>query len=269
MQFRSAIHERETRSSTIPHFPQEFKQCRGLREEDFRRPARGIHAWTLRAETRRAFRAWLEERRPCSELKELRRSAITPDLQQAVDKAISRDNATDSPDACTPLQKLLLKDILKGELHSLWRLDPSRNPEAERDYAECLDWYYTSDPRIRFSHDEVSDVFLHGAHRGQPVEATVQQLLCGEAISYEIPALVAMEWSGKLYIICGNRRFKAFKQCYERTGWDARFKMIVHTGPSSHPCRTIPDQTLRMLFFLKALQAMNTTCEGRNARFRL
>ncbi|OLP86998.1 hypothetical protein AK812_SmicGene31832 [Symbiodinium microadriaticum] len=224
MQFRSAIHERETRSSTIPHFPQEFKQCRGLREEDFRRPARGIHAWTLRAETRRAFRAWLEERRPCSELKELRRSAITPDLQQAVDKAISRDNATDSPDACTPLQKLLLKDILKGELHSLWRLDPSRNPEAERDYAECLDWYYTSDPRIRFSHDEVSDVFLHGAHRGQPVEATVQQLLCGEAISYEIPALVAMEWSGKLYIICGNRR---------------------------------------MLFFLKALQAMNTTCEGR------
>ena len=79
MQFRSAIHERETRSSTIPHFPQEFKQCRGLREEDFRRPARGIHAWTLRAETRRAFRAWLEERRPCSELKELRRWDLSLD----------------------------------------------------------------------------------------------------------------------------------------------------------------------------------------------
>ncbi|CAE7525874.1 unnamed protein product [Symbiodinium natans] len=253
---------------------QAFKESCNVGEEDFVPPgSNGYDAWTLSEETERKFRDWLQVGRPCQELTTLRRSVTSPELQQVVEEAM-QDCDGDLPDSARstrrspglrPLWWQLLKDVLQETTKSrmLWQLDPSRNPAAEGEYSQYLQWHKASE--TLFAHEAISDHFIHGRHEGVSVATTIQQIVDGVVRGEDFPALVAISWRGNLHIICGNRRLYAFKEASRRTGREIWFKAIVHDFPR---LTSIPDEHLRWAFKIKAVAAMNTDNFGMAARMR-
>ena len=155
-----------------------------------------------------------------------------------------------------PLQKLMLDLALAEDGPLIRDLDPSRSEDAAWNFR--YDWF-TSGEDIRFSHVNVSEHFLHG-HRGASLKSLIEELVENPRKSRNIPALVAVKLpNGMKYVICGNRRLKCFKAAFSRTQTPCDFKMIVHQWPS---CDRITDPVQRLVFKLKAIQAMSTVNDG-------
>ena len=110
----------------------------------------------------------------------------------------------------SPLQKLLLDEVLKGDSHLLKQLDPSRSRHSEG----WWEWH-SADEDIRFSHVKVSRTFLHG-HPGLALSDLVAQLVANPRDSESIPALVAVKGQGVLHVIMGNRRLKCYKEALKK-----------------------------------------------------
>ena len=110
----------------------------------------------------------------------------------------------------SPLQKLLLDEVLQGDSHLLKQLDPSRSRHSEG----WWEWH-SADEDIRFSHVKVSRTFLHG-HPGLALSDLVAQLVANPRDSESIPALVAVKGQGVLHVIMGNRRLKCYKEALKK-----------------------------------------------------
>ena len=156
----------------------------------------------------------------------------------------------------TPMQIQMVKDALRRDSRVLKQLDPSRDERAEGTYWRYLSWRYASED-IRYGHDRISNKFLHGGHEGQSVGSLSEKLHTREVRGEDLPALVAISYQRRLFVIYGNRRLHAIKECWRRYGKDVRFKLIVHEYPG---LPGIPSE-LRNLFQLKAIDAMSTRLE--------
>lgn len=167
------------------------------------------------------------------------------------------DQSAPSMQRFSPLQKLLLDEVLQGDSHLLKQLDPSRCGHSEW----WWEWH-SADEDIRFSHDEVSRTFLHG-HQGLALSDLVAQLVANPRDSENIPALVAVKRQGVLHVIMGNRRLKCYKEALKK-GRNCFFKVIVHEFPD---CRSISDPASRNAFKLKVIQAMSTENHGQEVDF--
>ena len=167
------------------------------------------------------------------------------------------DQSAPSMQRFSPLQKLLLDEVLQGDSHLLKQLDPSRCGHSEW----WWEWH-SADEDIRFSHDEVSRTFLHG-HQGLALSDLVAQLVANPRDSENIPALVAVKRQGVLHVIMGNRRLKCYKEALKK-GRNCFFKVIVHEFPD---CRGISDPASRNAFKLKVIQAMSTENHGQEVDF--
>ena len=166
-------------------------------------------------------------------------------------------NHPPSPELFSPLQKLMLDEALgQDDVSGLLRtLDPSRHQEAEQMY--WYDWYSSDEEDIRFSHQHVSSVFLHG-HKGQSLDTLTDELVACPSVSQNIPALVAVRRENVMYVILGNRRLKCYKEALRR-GKACWFKVIVHNYPNFD---AIKDKAVRCAFMLKTLKAMSTVNHG-------
>ena len=55
----------------------------------------------------------------------------------------------------------LLGDILALQRHRFTQLDPAQDPRAMRWWSHRLEWHDTCDPRLRNTHDNISQLFAH------------------------------------------------------------------------------------------------------------
>ena len=87
-----------------------------------------------------------------------------------------------------------LQETTKSRM--LWQLDPSRNPAAEGEYSQYLQWHKASE--TLFAHEAISDHFIHGRHEGVSVATTIQQIVDGVVRGEDFPAscsLLRKRWS--------------------------------------------------------------------------
>eukprot|EP00928_Gymnodinium_smaydae_P074708 TRINITY_DN57732_c0_g1_i1.p1 TRINITY_DN57732_c0_g1~~TRINITY_DN57732_c0_g1_i1.p1 ORF type:complete len:631 (-),score=49.17 TRINITY_DN57732_c0_g1_i1:173-1996(-) len=282
----------------------EFEQKRrpaGWLESDFRFQCDGSHdffAWALSADLKEEFLTWLvHDRQECVAISKLRDTVRNdPVLLEAVDSSVSMlrgdcadtstpmqtdrivapqrvddvaprlyDTATQqlaSPTLFTPLQRAMFDDCFRDEKYRC--LDPSRDASAEHAYAHLCEWFEAANDKVRFSHDAISSVFLHGDHNNSRVDSLVTDLLHEKVYAQHLPPLVCIKYEDAYRVIFGNRRLYAYKEAARR-GVDVWFRMIVHEFPS---CQHIRDRRLRVAFRLKAIQAMDTTSDGKTVTLR-
>eukprot|EP00435_Cladocopium_sp_Y103_P056313 s868_g19.t1 len=220
----------------------EQQKIQQLGPEDLIPPTTGNRpqefAWRLSDHVQRSFQQWLITRKACPKVDHLR-SVTPPELRQGLDEAIAgvcRQSQSepppgrDTPGDFTPLQRMMLNAILDGDewKRHLKDLDPSRWEKdywrVEAEYAEQLQWI-SAGSDIRFSHKSISPTFLHGQHDRQPLHKTIQQLVDGPIWAESVPALVAVRFQRKIYVIFGNRRLYCFKEAYKQRSTDLQLKV--------------------------------------------
>lgn len=65
---------------------------------------------------------------------------------------------------------------------------------------------------LKWSHGSIGEKFRNGPHAGQPIWKLVNDLKSGKVATDEVTALVGLEdMSGEIWVLCGNRRLKAYK----------------------------------------------------------
>ena len=164
-----------------------------------------------------------------------------------------------------PLNRALLRDILRAERCRYKQLDPAQDAGASQRWSGIMDWYAIDDLRFRASHNEVSPTFTHGPHAGMRVQDLVECFMRDDERPEGLTPLVAARWRGALYVIFGNRRMWALTEFNKRHGpWTGRVpevRVIVHDFPFEY---IQPDQ-LRFSFQLKALDAMSSENGGLQA----
>ena len=157
----------------------------------------------------------------------------------------------------TRIQVAMLKDVMHE--NATRQLDPARCLDAEKRFKQTIEWCWASDDKIRFGHEHVSDHFIHGEGAGKSLKELVEKLVNGRVKSDDLPALVAANYKGKKYVVCGNRRLKCYKDALE-AGHDCQFKVIVHDMPHFP---TIQNDGERLAFIAKAIYSIDTQNDGR------
>ena len=104
--------------------------------------------------------------------------------------------------------------FIKTMKHGAWKFDPAQYPEAaatwrhrirELDVASLLQ-----------THDEVSETFLNGSHRGESVKGLTEGLISGKVRHCDITILVVVWFLAQTWVVFGNRRLKALKFFYQK-----------------------------------------------------
>ena len=105
------------------------------------------------------------------------------------------------------LDKSLLDDMLSEakDRRDLKDLDPAQGGCAEQQFSNILQNIRINDDRLRQTHETISSVFRLGMHKGWPVDELVSDFINGTAKPSDLPALVALEWKGQLWVVFGNR----------------------------------------------------------------
>ena len=85
-------------------------------------------------------------------------------------------------------------------------------------------------------------------------ETLIPELTESRMSAGQLPSLVCIFYLGKYFVIFGNRRLYAYRECAQRTRKEVWFQMIVHEFPA---CRYIKDRRLQKTFILKAIHAMD------------
>jgi hypothetical protein len=127
-----------------------------------------------------------------------------------------RASARSSSRQFGPLQRGMLSACLQQNTAIVNELDPSRNPRALETYRDLVDWFEAGDDRVRWTHDSIGPRFRNGGHQGQDTDKLVQELVDGEKWPQALPALVCVLWKGNYWVVFGNRRLNAYRQCARR-----------------------------------------------------
>merc|ERR1712064_90448 len=145
---------------------------------------------------------------------------------------------------------MFCNDVLNTQERGQFKkLDPAQGGTAEMDWKDYCKSFAITDSRLRFTHESISSKFGCGPHRGKPVANLIEMLENGAMMTESLPALVAVNWRGLIFVVFGNRRLYALKQFALRHGaWPAgctpRVRIIVHDIPFAH----IADEKLRTTF---------------------
>jgi hypothetical protein len=106
------------------------------------------------------------------------------------------------------------------------KYDPAQNSRALRAWEHLQESVNVNS--LRFTHDRVSDRFLHGRHQNEPVASLTEKLISGEVLAQDITPLVVVGSVGKLWVVFGNRRLKALKDFNAWTERKVQAFCIVH-----------------------------------------
>ena len=134
------------------------------------------------------------------------------------------------------LQSAMIHEFLRAEKKGkvLAGLDPARDPDAEWHYRHLIEQIEISE--LKYSHQNISERFLHGDQQGQSIHTLTDELYSGKLGATDVRPLVAVRWHGQVYVICGNRRCKAMKDFIERLHpwrWGLqKARVIVHEFPN-------------------------------------
>ena len=158
-----------------------------------------------------------------------------------------------------PLRDDMLQVLEAKEAPKFYKLDPATYPAALKRFSHLVQTFTSWSANVRYSHASISGTFLHG-HRGQPIDNLMSQLESASPDALNIPPLVAVEHQGLYYVIFGNRRLYAYKNC----GVPVLFKMIVHSFPEFHGAS--PQE--KQLLCTKTLLASSSTTGGREVAVR-
>ena len=160
------------------------------------------------------------------------------------------------------LQSVMINEFLHNEIRGSGRipaqLDPARSDTAVKTYAHLIREIEVS--QLRYSHSNISKTFRHGEHQHQKLETLTQDLLSGRLRTEEVKPLVAVEWNGAVWVICGNRRCHAMKEYvrYRPQSAMPKAKVILHDFPRLSALYG----DVRSAFVLKAVASMSTRSEG-------
>ena len=160
------------------------------------------------------------------------------------------------------LQSVMINEFLHNEIRGsgriLAQLDPARSDTAVKTYAHLIREIEVS--QLRYSHSNISKTFRHGEHQHQKLETLTQDLLSGRLRTEEVKPLVAVEWNGAVWVICGNRRCHAMKEYvrYRPQSAMPKAKVILHDFPRLSALYG----DVRSAFVLKAVASMSTRSEG-------
>jgi len=182
----------------------------------------------------------------------------------------SIDSSTEIASPHDPLNWQYLNDLMRRNAHLLVCLDPSRDASAQHRWARLVRWFDITDDRLRNTHGVISATFRHGSHGGQSVEALVQKYLRGEDRPEYLTTLVAVEWSGKFFVVFGNRRLHAVKEFARRmpplqnNDSVPKVRVIVHRHPFQI-IRDVQSPEVAQAFLVKVMDAMSSTNGGLSA----
>ena len=207
---------------------------KGWKRDDFRLSEDALLAWVMSESLQRSFTAWLARREPTE-----------PTAASAVEKE--------------PLRDGMLRELDRARAQSFSHLDPCSNPTVLEKFSHLVQCFASVDSKVRYTHETISENFLHG-HRGQPINRLMSQLKSGTTDALKIAPLVAVKHKGFYYVISGNRRLYAYKNC----GTPVVFKMIVHHFPDFPDLNTSERETLTT----KALRAASSTTRGQEVQVR-
>lgn len=176
-------------------------------------------------------------------------------------ESVQEDAVSSSPVLTGSLQYAILADQLNS-CKDFWRLDPSRNKEAERRWADRVQEVSVSE--LRNTHSDVADKFKNGKHQGKPILSLLKELQEGTTRPFDLPYLVAAKQWGKLFVIFGNRRLSMLKLYAESVGHPVFMRIIVHEMPNP---RIMPPE-LSQAFVAKFVLATTTDDGGVTAPIR-
>ena len=156
----------------------------------------------------------------------------------------------------TSVRDVMLEAEERNWSPTIRALDPAKDPKASERFQHLLRTFNASDSKVRFSHDSISKNFSGD----KKLEQLIDELKTGRKCPAELSPLVGYEFRKEFYVIMGNRRFFAYKEC----GINLEFKMILH----SEDFMTLENQEEREAFRIKVLNAMTTKTEGLDIRVR-
>lgn len=139
-----------------------------------------------------------------------------PVEQESQCTSTNADAVAETSDRFPTLQPFQ-QDVLRMWGGDMRAIDPARSNEAHT-RTVMAQWQYllrrVSVRDLRFSHGDVSPTYLHGWHRGLPLETLFDDLCAGRVWASQLPALVVVQYESRrgdldernLWCICGNRR---------------------------------------------------------------
>ena len=94
------------------------------------------------------------------------------------------------------LQSAMIHEFLRAEKKGkvLARLDPTRDPHAEWHYRDLIEEIEISE--LKYSHQNISERFLHGDQQGQSIHTLTDELYSGKLRPTDVRPLVAVRWNG-------------------------------------------------------------------------
>merc|ERR1712046_513521 len=132
---------------------------------------------------------------------------------------------TGAPDSRTMTAVERKLDHLKRFAAEAWKLDPSRRPQARREWESSIRKLEIMS--LRHSHDNISANFTHG-DKTKSVAETTGELVCGSLLPSDLPVMVAAKDKNTVVVVCGNRRLKALQDAC-RQGMETKYvDVIVH-----------------------------------------
>jgi len=194
-----------------------------------------------------------------SSLPHVKKEDANEDVKKAMDKPEEKLQATEQ-DVLGPVQAKMLRAFVAAA--DCRRLDPAVMKNAEEAWMHLIRRCDVSE--LRHTHNTVAETFLNGSFRGTRVSELTVKLRQGLTKLADIPPLVAVDFWGKLFVVCGNRRLRALRDYASETSSPTEVQVIVHRLPLD----SIEDASLRCAFLAKAVLAATTMNGGRNAEIR-
>ncbi|CAL1129591.1 unnamed protein product [Cladocopium goreaui] len=129
------------------------------------------------------------------------------------------DDGSESEKEIHPINTKLLQDVMRNFRQQIRQFDPSRSPSEK--WSHLVQWFDITDMRLRFAHSSVSRTFRQPPHNGYKLTELVDSFLHGDERPENMPPLVAVDWEGKLWVVCGNRRLWTLREFVRYwTLWD-------------------------------------------------
>ena len=149
-------------------------------------------------------------------------------------------------------------ELIKAMVRGVRKFDPSRCPDAWDTWQHLAQRIVVG--RLLFTHHEISDQFLHAPHQGERVTSLKDRLLSKECFPDDVTPLVVIQFMGELWVVCGNRRLKAFKDFQKESRQEVLVTCIVHDLDGTI---TVPHALVA-----KFVDACSTQVHGMHAAFR-
>ena len=149
-------------------------------------------------------------------------------------------------------------ELIKAMVRGVRKFDPSRCPDAWDTWQHLAQRIVVG--RLLFTHHEISDQFLHAPHQGERVTSLKDRLLSKECFPNDVTPLVVIQFMGELWVVCGNRRLKAFKDFQKESRQEVLVTCIVHDLDGTI---TVPHALVA-----KFVDACSTQVHGMHAAFR-